>query len=295
MKTKLFILIIISAILTNCTTTKQIGDVTMLSSRNIDSQMDYVLIRSYMGGTKKEIRQAKKSEDLTIEDALNRVVKATPGGEFLKNVKIYLVDGKFISIEGDVWGKVDGKENFRGFKKGDYVIYKSGRRGKQGEIISLKNDKVCLFQEFGQLKIIEIGYDMITKTSADENEKAKYIAENSKNGGVQNESIVVMQNKYKPDLKQELAPPIKIEEKIKVEEIAKNQEKPKIEVIQEIKEPQTTVKIKTGDKVSWIDTTKKIWHGVVFNIEGSKVSIVSKDKNKEVVKSVSLDKLVKSE
>ena len=293
MKTKLFLFIIISAILTNCTTTKQIGDVTMLSSRNIDSQMDYVLISSYMGGTKKEIRQAKRSEDLTIEDALNRVVKATPGGEFLKNVKIYLVGGRFISIEGDVWGKVDGKENFRGFKKGDYVIYKSGKRGKQGEIVSLKNDKICLFQEFGQSKIIEIGYDIISKISLDEKEKARYIAENSKNGVVQSESIVVMQDKYKPDLKQEFQPSLKVEEKIKVEEIPKIQEKPKVEVIQEVKEPKTTVKI--GDKVSWIDTAKKIWHGVVFNIEGSKVSVFSKDKNKEIVKSVSLDKLIKSE
>jgi hypothetical protein len=78
----------------SCTSVKQIGDINMVSSRNVDKTMDYVLLRSYMGGNKKEIKDSKKLKIGSLENAINKVVKETPGGEFLKNVKIYLVYGK---------------------------------------------------------------------------------------------------------------------------------------------------------------------------------------------------------
>jgi hypothetical protein len=91
----------IAAMLTSCMSSKQIGKLNMISNRNVDSKMDYVLIKNYVGGSKKELKRYKGK---TIEEAIDKVVKATPGGEFLKNVKLYVIDSKYYAVEGDVWG-----------------------------------------------------------------------------------------------------------------------------------------------------------------------------------------------
>ncbi len=69
---------------------------------------------------KKEI---KKTENTSLDSAIDHTVRNTPGGEFLKNVKFYLVikgSKRYYVSEGDVWG-VKSQENFRGFKVGDKV------------------------------------------------------------------------------------------------------------------------------------------------------------------------------
>jgi hypothetical protein len=159
----------------SCTSVKQIGDINMVSSRNVDKTMDYVLLRSYMGGNQKEIKDSKKLEISSLENAINKVVKETPGGEFLKNVKIYLIDGKYIAVEGDVWGTAGVKENYRGISLNDHVIYKDGKVYK-GKIVALKSDKICFFQEFGETKIIQIGYDNLTKSEFSDKQVEEYIA-----------------------------------------------------------------------------------------------------------------------
>lgn len=98
---KAICLLMIAVGMTSCMQTKEIGKLNMISNRNIDSKMDYVLIKNYVGGSRKELRNFKGE---SIEKAIDNVVKSTPGGEFLKNVKIYVVDSKYYAIEGDVWG-----------------------------------------------------------------------------------------------------------------------------------------------------------------------------------------------
>lgn len=131
-------------------TFKQIGNLTMMSNRNIDSKMDdYVVVRSYMGDNKKEL---KKSKYLTIEDALDQTVRNTPGGEFLKNVKVYVVNGKYIAIAGDVWGHGGIKADVRGFKVGDVVQY----MGLKYTITDLKDGVTCIVKgEDGKLKKVK--------------------------------------------------------------------------------------------------------------------------------------------
>lgn len=175
-KVKLFLLVASVLITQSCTTVKQIGDINMVSSRNIENNMNYVLLRSYMGGNKKETNRSVKLEITTLQDAVNKVVRETPGGEFLKNVKIYLVDSKYISVEGDVWGLSGVKENYRGISLNDHVLYKNGGSIYKGSIVALKNDQICFFQEFGNPKILQITYDNITKTSFAEKEIEEYIA-----------------------------------------------------------------------------------------------------------------------
>lgn len=142
----------------------QIGKLNMMSERNIDTKTDYVLLRSYMGGSDNEIRSSKSK---SIEEATNETVKNTPGGEFLKNVKLYLISKGsefYYAVEGDVWG-ISGDENFRGFKVGDRVQWKDGKGNHKGKITGLKNSKECMIKEDGKEDSKPISYDKITKVS----------------------------------------------------------------------------------------------------------------------------------
>ncbi len=139
---------------------KQIGKVNMISNRNIDPNLKYSVITTYSGGSEREL---KKSRAKTIEDALDGTVRKVSGGEFLMNAKIYLVNGQFIAVEGDVWGSATQK-NFKGFKVGDRVTWKKLGKFYNGTIIALKDDKTCLIEDDTSDKTIEQLYDDITKT-----------------------------------------------------------------------------------------------------------------------------------
>jgi hypothetical protein len=165
----LIAIILIAAIYSSCTTVKQIGSVNMLSTRNIDASTKYTLISSYAGGSDKEI---KKSTCKTIEDAVNAAVKKIPGGEYLMNVKIYVVDDKYYATEGDVWGNPQTL-SYRGFKVGDKVTWKNkniiskakgGSAYLTGIITSLKDDKTCFVMTDADDKIVELSYDDISKS-----------------------------------------------------------------------------------------------------------------------------------
>lgn len=150
-------LIFLTAI-SSCTSVKQIGKVNMISNRNVDPKLDYSVISTYSGGSKREL---KKSRALTIEDAIDQTVRKIPGGEFLMNSKIYIVNDKYIAVEGDVWG-VKTNIAYRGFKVGDKVVWKVMGDVKTGTIKSLKDDKTC-FVETESGNIVEKKYDDISK------------------------------------------------------------------------------------------------------------------------------------
>ncbi len=132
-------IIAVSIALASCTSVKEIGDLNMISTRNVDSKGDYVLLRNYMGGTKKEL---KKSRATSLDNAIDNVVKQTPGGEFVKNVKVYIVNKKYFAVEGDIWGLQSG-QNMRGYTLGSKVQYPCGVSKCIGKITDLTNDKVC--------------------------------------------------------------------------------------------------------------------------------------------------------
>lgn len=162
------ITLITLALLSACTSVKQIGKLNMISTRNVDSKMEYALVSSYAGGSKKEL---KKSRAKTIEDAIDQTVRSVPGGEFLKNVKVYIVNSQYFAVEGDVWGTAEKEKiAFRGFKVGDKVTWKmrkdalSNKKFVTGKITSLKSDKACLVQCDEDGKIVELIYDELAKT-----------------------------------------------------------------------------------------------------------------------------------
>ncbi len=76
----------------------RIGDLNMLSNRNIDSNKEYVVIARNV----EAVAKTKK------KDALERAVdKATESvnGEYLMNVKVFVAaNGNKIKVVGDVWG-----------------------------------------------------------------------------------------------------------------------------------------------------------------------------------------------
>lgn len=158
MKTK-FLFIALIALISSCTSVKQIGKVNMVSNRNVDTKLNYEAITTYSGGSKKEL---KKSRAITIEDAVDKTVRKVAGGEFLMNAKIYLIDGMYIAVEGDVWG-IATNASFRGFKVGMKVTWETITGFKTGVINSLKDDLTCLIQTEGG-DIIEKRYDSISKS-----------------------------------------------------------------------------------------------------------------------------------
>lgn len=133
----------------------------MISTRNIDSHVEYKLLTTYSGGSEKDL---KKSKAKTIQQAIDETVRRTVGGEYLMNAKIYLVDNLYYAVEGDVWGK-EGKDKeiaVNGFKIGDKVTWKKSGSYKTGKIIALK-DKVCLVEQDENQKTVEMDYYNLTK------------------------------------------------------------------------------------------------------------------------------------
>lgn len=146
-----------------------IGKLSIVSNRNFESNYDYVLIKSYANASNNDLIRNKAR---TLEEAIDKVVKSTAGGEFLKNVKIYelyksnkKVKENYYSVEGDVWGLKDKSLHMQhGFKVGDKVIYKDliGVK-KSGVIKNLKNEKTCIVKLEGKNSVVEISYDIINK------------------------------------------------------------------------------------------------------------------------------------
>lgn len=78
------------------------------------------------------------------------------------NAKVYLINGKYIAVEGDVWG-VNENIAYRGFRLGDKVTWKVVGGFKSGTIKALKDDKTCLIEaESGEM--VEKKYDDISKS-----------------------------------------------------------------------------------------------------------------------------------
>lgn len=115
-----------------------IGSVNSISSRNIDTSVSYDLLKRYAGSGNKEV---KRNAATTIDAAMENVIKSTPGGEYLMNVKIYKVEEKY-SVEGDVWG-LASKNDIRGFKVNDEVVFKRGSKVTKGVVIGLIDSQKC--------------------------------------------------------------------------------------------------------------------------------------------------------
>lgn len=94
---KVITIIAMSSLLTSCVWNK-IGNLTIVSTRNVDSKTEYVLKKKEVSGI------AKSSNGDAISEAINDALSKNDG-EFMKNTKIYINNkGTKVKIVGDVWG-----------------------------------------------------------------------------------------------------------------------------------------------------------------------------------------------
>src|SRR5690242_11262117 len=96
MKKSLLASLGISLVLAGCGSWKRMGDLTMMSSRNVDSKTTYHELSRYTSAPKKGAA--------TLEEALDAAVAQVPGGEFMRNVQVYS-KGRRVRVVGDVWGR----------------------------------------------------------------------------------------------------------------------------------------------------------------------------------------------
>ena len=104
-----FAVLFTAALLTSCTSVKEIGRLNLVSVRNIDPHGNYVLLQKNVEYTKRDF---KKTRTTKLESAVDQSVKKVAGGEYLMNAKISLVEHSnfwwgssiYYAVEGDVWG-----------------------------------------------------------------------------------------------------------------------------------------------------------------------------------------------
>ena len=137
------------------------GQLNLISTRNIDGSKKYSSLMTYAGVSSSEIETAiasskkgliKKKNPIykeiikykgtTINEAVDNVVKSQIGGEYLMNTRFYLVqqktkEGQLMVIKnsfvasGDVWGLKDSTQNIKGFKLKDNVVFTYNRELKK--------------------------------------------------------------------------------------------------------------------------------------------------------------------
>ncbi len=166
----LFIVLIAFFLFHSCAPTVQkVGTVNIISHRNVDPNLQYELISSYTGGSKREL---KKSRAANIQDAVDQTVRKVPGGEMVMNAKIYQVKGKYFAIEGDVWG-MKGNRSIRGISVGDNVVCKDKNFIRKldlkndiiyGKVTGMMDDEKVYVKINGIEKTIKIPLDKITKS-----------------------------------------------------------------------------------------------------------------------------------
>lgn len=166
MKKYLLIIMLFALAFSSCSY-KRIGQLTMISTRNIDSKTEYKLIQKETQGI------AKLRNNDAFQEAVENAVKKSPEGEFMKNVIIYINNnGKKIKVVGDIWGipsvnkQVEKSVNAKiEFKVGDKVTFKNMAKLIEGKIIGInQNTAVVKFTNtLGQEKNKEIKYEEMTK------------------------------------------------------------------------------------------------------------------------------------
>ena len=137
----------------------QIGKINMISNRNVETSFDYALISSYAGGSERELKQSRSEN---IEQAIDQTVRKVPGGEFIMNASIYMIDEEYFAVEGDVWGR-KGNVAYRGFSVGDRVTFKRLGQIVYGAVTGLRDDTTCYVKVDGSDAGLEVRYDILAK------------------------------------------------------------------------------------------------------------------------------------
>ncbi len=155
-------------LLQSCIGIKQIGDLNMISNRNVSVDFQkYELLKSYAGSeSKKELRKEfKKANSKTLESALDYTVKNTAGGEFIANARVYILfkeTPRFL-VQGDVWGVKGVEPQIKGWKIGDKVQFKSGFKVYKGTISDLRSGEKATIKLESNGILKDVKYEKLYK------------------------------------------------------------------------------------------------------------------------------------
>ena len=77
----------------------RLGDLTMLSNRNVDSSVKYTCLKREVS-----VKIKTKKNDV-LERAVDKATSSVDGGEYLMNVSLWVSpSGKKLKLNGDVYG-----------------------------------------------------------------------------------------------------------------------------------------------------------------------------------------------
>jgi hypothetical protein len=151
----------------SCGSYERIGQFTMISTRNIDNSKEFALL-------KKDVEAIVKTKNSdALQDGIDKAVATVENGEYLMNVKIYLMsDGSKLKIVGDVYGvqpvKVNVNTNVDAditFGVGDPVMFTKNSKIVDGTIIGI-NPTFAIIEytnSFGKTLKQEVEYGKLTK------------------------------------------------------------------------------------------------------------------------------------
>lgn len=150
----------------------QLGSLTMISTRNVDSSKDYQLLAKDV-----EVKARAKGNGLQV--AVDRAVAMKPGGECMMNLSVYVNGGGgYVKVKGDVWGipQASGVATTveTGLRDalaiGDKVLFKlpGSTTLRPGTVKGLQKDKAVIEYEHTntkgtEVRLREIPFDRITK------------------------------------------------------------------------------------------------------------------------------------
>lgn len=98
----IFLSLSAAMLLTSCASSYDaIGTVDMLSNKSLDTTINYKQLTFNSGITKKLIKHSTADN---LDKAIDNVVNQVPGGLYITNVTIYVVDNGYYAVSGNVWG-----------------------------------------------------------------------------------------------------------------------------------------------------------------------------------------------
>ncbi len=164
-KTLLFLAIILMS--SGCAF-QRIGDLTMISNRNVDADKEYFLIKRNVEG------KAKMKNNDALELAVDNAT-STCDGEFMKNVIVFVKSNgrnTKVKVVGDVWGDKNTHVNVKSYvtkeihyETGDKVAFNSSGKIILGTIIGINDNGAIVEYEnsLKQTKSKQIPFEEITK------------------------------------------------------------------------------------------------------------------------------------
>jgi len=132
---------------------QRIGNLTMVSTRNIDTSTNYVELKRNVSGTSK----MRKGD--ALQEAIDEAVNSVPGGEYLMNTVVYVKDNRIVKVTGDVYGRANPNEKRPDpgvqFNRFDPVIYTDEKgRTVKATVLEINGEEISIALDHNQKKIV---------------------------------------------------------------------------------------------------------------------------------------------